>query len=100
MSCIHEHNFRANYPNGLKCHNFFVQKMMLKGLNKKVIGLVHNCVSGSVCVSGQVLEDYLSLMIPLPRGGDVWKGFVWGSLGSFTFTNFFFFLRYLPVCLL
>jgi len=40
---------------------------MLKGLDKKVIGLVHNGVFGRVCVSIQVLEDYLSLMTPLPR---------------------------------
>ena len=69
MSRIHEHNFRADYPNGLKRHNFFGSKMMLKGLNKKVIGLFHNGVLGSVCVSVQVLEDYISLMTPLPRGG-------------------------------
>lgn len=68
MPRIHEHNFRENYPNGLKDHSFFVQKLMLKGLDKKVIGLVHNGVFGRVCVSVQVLEDYLSLMTPLPRG--------------------------------
>jgi len=40
---------------------------MLKGLDKKVIGLIHDGVFGCVGVSVQVLEDYLSLMTPLPR---------------------------------